>query len=97
MKRFLLSLTVASLVVAPTFAQVHHKHHVVHHVRHHRYLSNSRHYTNAYGHSVHSPAYSSDGGIPAGATAVCEDGTYSFSENHRGTCSHHGGVRRWLR
>ena len=23
------------------------------------------------------------------------DGTYSFSENRRGTCSHHGGVSRW--
>lgn len=33
---------------------------------------------------------------PAGATAQCRDGTYSFSQNHRGTCSHHGGVARWL-
>ena len=29
--------------------------------------------------------------------AVCNDGTYSYSQNRRGTCSHHGGVRRWLR
>lgn len=34
---------------------------------------------------------------PLGATAECNDGTYSFSQNRRGTCSHHGGVRRWLR
>ena len=34
---------------------------------------------------------------PQGATAVCVDGTYSFSQNTRGTCSHHGGVNRWLR
>lgn len=34
---------------------------------------------------------------PSGATAECYDGTYSFSANHRGTCSHHGGVKRWLR
>jgi len=34
--------------------------------------------------------------IPAGASAKCRDGTYSFSEHHRGTCSHHGGVASWL-
>jgi hypothetical protein len=34
--------------------------------------------------------------IPVGASAVCVDGTYSFSQNRRGTCSHHGGVSRWL-
>jgi hypothetical protein len=29
---------------------------------------------------------------PAGATAMCNDGTYSFSAHHSGSCSHHGGV-----
>ncbi len=33
---------------------------------------------------------------PPGATAQCNDGTYSFSQHRSGTCSHHGGVRRWL-
>ncbi|MCL5958996.1 MAG: DUF3761 domain-containing protein [Chloroflexi bacterium] len=33
---------------------------------------------------------------PSGATAICKDGTYSFSQNRRGTCSHHGGVAQWL-
>jgi Protein of unknown function (DUF3761) len=33
---------------------------------------------------------------PAGATALCRDGTYSFSKHRSGTCSHHGGVARWL-
>jgi hypothetical protein len=33
---------------------------------------------------------------PSGATAVCRDGTYSFSQHHSGTCSHHGGVSKWL-
>jgi hypothetical protein len=33
---------------------------------------------------------------PAGATAQCNDGTYSFSTHHSGTCSGHGGVARWL-
>ena len=34
--------------------------------------------------------------VPAGATAQCRDGSYSFSEHRRGTCSHHGGVATWL-
>ena len=33
---------------------------------------------------------------PSGATAVCRDGTYSYSQHRSGTCSHHGGVRTWL-
>ena len=33
---------------------------------------------------------------PAGATARCSDGTYSFSQHHSGTCSYHGGVAAWL-
>lgn len=37
-----------------------------------------------------------DTDIPAGATALCEDGTFSYSANRRGTCSHHGGVAKWL-
>ncbi len=58
-------------------------------------LSNNNHYTNVDGLSVHSPAYSS-GGVPPGASAQCSDGTYSFSAHRQGTCSHHGGVARWL-
>lgn len=58
-------------------------------------FSNDRHYTNSGGQQVHSPAYSS-GGVPAGATAVCRDGTYSFSQHRSSTCSHHGGVAKWL-
>jgi Protein of unknown function (DUF3761) len=33
---------------------------------------------------------------PQGATAQCRDGSYSFSQSRRGTCSHHGGVVKWL-
>lgn len=33
---------------------------------------------------------------PPGASAICRDGTYSFSQSRSGTCSHHGGVARWL-
>lgn len=36
-------------------------------------------------------------GPPAGATALCNDGTYSYSTHHRGTCSHHGGVATFYR
>ena len=53
-----------------------------------------RYYTNTYGVRVQSPTYYPS--APAGATARCVDGTYSFSQNRRGTCSHHGGVAKWL-
>lgn len=53
-------------------------------------------YINEDGNWVPSPQYSNDG-VPAGAIALCDDGTYSFSRNRRGTCSHHGGVASWLR
>ena len=33
---------------------------------------------------------------PVGATAVCRDGTFSFSLHRSGTCSYHGGVATWL-
>lgn len=59
-------------------------------------LSNNNTYTNVDGATVHSPAASTDGSIPAGATAQCSDGTYSFSQHRSGTCSHHGGVATWL-
>lgn len=39
---------------------------------------------------------SSSSSAPDGATAQCNDGTYSYSLHHSGTCSHHGGVANWL-
>jgi hypothetical protein len=30
-----------------------------------------------------------------GISAICNDGTYSYSKTRSGTCSHHGGVREW--
>ncbi len=30
------------------------------------------------------------------ATALCNDGTFSYSANHQGSCSHHGGVGSFL-
>lgn len=51
-------------------------------------------YVNSVGNTVCSPEPSPT--VPAGATARCVDGTYSFSESRSGTCSHHGGVAEWL-
>ncbi len=53
-------------------------------------------YTNSRGQKVQSPTRTADNQPPAGATAQCRDGTFSFSQSRRGTCSHHGGVARWL-
>jgi hypothetical protein len=56
-------------------------------------LSNDNYYINSQGNEVHSPANAPS--IPPGASARCADGTYSFSQSRRGTCSHHGGVAEW--
>ncbi|MEV7550325.1 DUF3761 domain-containing protein [Amycolatopsis sp. NPDC089917] len=54
----------------------------------------SDYYRNTDGVCVHRPA--TGPGAADGATAVCKDGSYSYSQNRRGTCSGHGGVRTWL-
>ncbi|MBV7534324.1 DUF3761 domain-containing protein [Duganella sp. sic0402] len=59
-------------------------------------LQTHGHYRNKAGQDVHSPAQSVDGKVPAGASAKCRDGSYSFSKSRRGTCSGHGGVGAWL-
>ena len=58
--------------------------------------SSGRGYLNSRGEWIPSPHRTRDGKPPAGATAQCRDGTYSFSRSRRGTCSWHGGVARWL-
>lgn len=88
-------VAVAATIAQPSFARA---------PRHHNYsqapdesaLIEHGHYTNKQGREVHSPAHTKNGKAPAGATAKCGDGSYSFSESHRGTCSHHGGVAGWL-
>ena len=47
-------------------------------------------YVNSSGHMIHDPRCVT--GHVQGETAICRDGSHSFSEHHRGTCSHHGGV-----
>ena len=56
--------------------------------------TNNGAYVNSKGQTVPRPENCS--APPKGATAQCRDGTYSFSQNRRGTCSHHGGVAKWL-
>jgi len=51
-------------------------------------------YKNRQGQTVQRPQSSAS--APKGATAQCRDGSYSFSQGHRGACSHHGGVAKWL-
>jgi hypothetical protein len=48
------------------------------------------------GSSSSSSGSGSSSTAPAGATAICRDGTYSYSQHRSGTCSHHGGVSVWL-
>jgi hypothetical protein len=54
----------------------------------------SGYYRNSRGRCVHRPVRAHR--PPAGASARCRDGTYSFSQSRRGTCSWHGGVATWL-
>ena len=56
--------------------------------------SSYKYYKNSKGEKVQSPTYYRS--RPVNATALCKDGTYSFSRSRRGTCSGHGGVARWL-
>jgi hypothetical protein len=51
----------------------------------------SGYYKNSSGKCVHSPSTA-----PAGATAKCRDGTYSYSLHASGTCSYHSGVAVWI-
>jgi hypothetical protein len=57
-------------------------------------LCRAGYYENVDGVCVHRPTKATH--PPKGATAKCRDGTYSFSKHASGTCSHHGGVARWI-
>jgi hypothetical protein len=48
------------------------------------------------GASIHFHWGEGGGGYSPGPTAECNDGTYSYSQQHSGTCSWHGGVSTWL-
>jgi hypothetical protein len=81
MKRLCIAAALASCVALPLSAQA--------------YQCNNRHYVNSSGVLVHSPSCgkSSEGH----ETAICRDGSHSYSMHHSGTCSHHGGVAQWER
>ena len=94
-----IALAAALLVqpFAPAVARYRYHHTFRHSYRQHAYAGGhygSEYYTAVSGHRVHRPTQASS--RPAGATARCRDSSWSFSENHRGTCSHHGGVASWL-
>jgi hypothetical protein len=56
-------------------------------------------YTNSYGNIVPRPCgnWHADTSPPAGSTARCGDGSWSWSQHPyaSGTCSHHGGVKSY--
>ena len=51
-------------------------------------------YVNVDGNTIHGPVTASV--APPGATAKCNDGTWSSSQHRSGTCSRHHGVAEWL-
>ncbi|HZQ81703.1 MAG TPA: DUF3761 domain-containing protein [Gaiellaceae bacterium] len=64
------------------------------HATHVTPLCKSGYYKNVDGTCVHRPVKAK--AAPAGATAECRDGTYSFSKHASGTCSGHHGVAVWI-
>src|ERR1043165_9861962 len=56
----------------------------------------AEYYRNSDGACVHRPVKTQGSAVPQGATALCRDGSYSFSQHRSGTCSHHGGVAKCL-
>jgi hypothetical protein len=56
------------------------------------YACNDNYNRNSSGHLVHSP---SCGIEDFRREAICRDGSVSFSEDRRGTCSHQGGLGHW--
>jgi len=88
MMRLLFAAFALVTLVAPTLADAR---------QHYRYsyrYGSADYYTARSGHRIHRPMQSVR--APAGASARCRDGSWSFSESRRGTCSWHGGVARWL-
>lgn len=58
-------------------------------------LSVLRTYWNVDGKEVQNPTHY--GAVPENASAICNNGEYSFSKHRRGTCSQNGGVKVWLK
>ncbi len=91
------ALMLAVLLIQPAEARSHsHHRHAYRAPASDNQLIEQGTYTNRQGNTVHRPAHTRNGKAPAGASARCGDGSYSFSQSARGTCSHHGGVATWL-
>lgn len=97
MRRILIAITVLLTSVSPLLARGHsysyHRSYSYHPRSTRSYARSSGYYTNVSNHRVRRPAFASS--RPHGASAHCSDGSWSFSEHARGTCSHHGGVASW--
>jgi len=89
MRKAAIALALALASLAPPLAA-----RVSHHYAHPAPPATLDVYMNSTGHAVHRPMQSPL--RPKGATAHCRDGSWSFSEHRRGTCSYHGGVAEWL-
>lgn len=88
MRKLVLAVALIANVL-PSVADARSRHHPSY-----SYFDSQDYYTAASGDRVHRPVRASS--APAGPSAKCRDGSYSFSEIRRGTCSHHGGVGTWL-
>ena len=76
----------------------HHSHSHSHshsHPHSHSSGHSGHHWFSFFGHRIHRPGNSNT--VLSGATAECNDGTYSFSESKQEACFNQGGVKRWLR
>ncbi len=56
--------------------------------------SSYRYYRSADGYRVHGPTQHASAAYGR-ISAVCRDGTFSYSHHHSGTCSGHHGVSEW--
>jgi hypothetical protein len=94
MRRFVSILALAA-ILAPAFAQTSQQQNQPSQQQQQKpKCTDTGTYVNSKGETVKRPENCST--APQGATAQCGDGTYSFSQSRRGTCSHHGGVAKWL-
>ena len=80
-----LALSLALIGIGPLSAQSRHSGRL--RATPHHYYTNQNREPSSRKHST---------SVPSGATAECRDGSYSFSEHRSGTCSHHGGVAKWI-
>jgi hypothetical protein len=61
--------------------------------KHYHYHHHGAHYRSTDGSWVHTPERR---GHHGDVTAICGDGTHSYSHHHQGTCSRHHGVAQYV-